>query len=400
MEINQVNFNSTIELFINTIWDMYSDVSKQEIPKINFIFQKDAIEYFNYLKNNYFKFENRICQPIGQTEIEMLKESKSDSMNPTIVVENYEDFFNLLTNYSISMTSQRYNYQYVDSIKSNQLKIFKELWLRMTPSDFNDVNSFLKNQYLFTLDNTFTKYKNETIVGKFFDYDIVVNDNVGFTWDENNKAMEIRLVKDFNYHTLPVVRYDIKEESDGKVCYIGAIQNLYPTKIKSVERLLYKLNKDVDNMYLDDIYNGSLLSLIVFTHLLLNEGITKIKVPALHTISYDYHEILSNQVKEKYNTKWGNGNISKDEEANYEYETDWYRKIADKQDFICKAKTENLLNLFYRVAYHLPIISILNEPMIQDDYLNIKIEEDNLDLAKPDLVLDISKSISPRMYKR
>ena len=55
----------------------------------------------------------------------------------------------------------------------------------------------------------------------------------------------------------------------------------------------------------------------------------------------------------------------------------WYNNIVDKQDLISKNKTENLINLFYRMTEHITDLEIRNDINVQGDYLDIRIGKEN-----------------------
>ena len=58
----------------------------------------------------------------------------------------------------------------------------------------------------------------------------------------------------------------------------------------------------------------------------------------------------------------------------YEYVLNMYNNMYEKQDKISYLKTEELINLIYRLTEHNPNIEILNDINIQGDYLDIKIK--------------------------
>ena len=95
----------------------------------------------------------------------------------------------------------------------------------------------------------------------------------------------------------------------------------------------------------------------------------------MQVLSYDYHKILSKQVydnlqkiEEKLQNK--NNDVTKEE---YDYVLNMYNNMHEKQDKISYLKTEELVNLIYRLTEHDKSVEILNDINIQGDYLEFKI---------------------------
>ncbi len=126
--------------------------------------------------------------------------------------------------------------------------------------------------------------------------------------------------------------------------------------------------------------------MLLFINLLKEHNITKIKVPILQVLSYRYHELLSEREKENFPKKWNSDALEdlkylsesrkKYRLKEYKHSLKWYNHIVDKQDVISKLKTENLINLFYRMTNHIPDLKIRNDIDIQGDYLDISIGND------------------------
>ena len=158
----------------------------------------------------------------------------------------------------------------------------------------------------------------------------------------------------------------------------SGINELKPSKIKKVERLLYHLNEGIEE---PKNHPNQVYSLLLFLDLLKSHGITKIKVPTLQVLSYGYHELLSATTKEKFARNWDQDNIDllnyltgerlKYKLESYKRDLVWYNKVVEKQDSISKQKTENLINLFYRMECHIQDFIIRNDFDVQGDYLDI-----------------------------
>lgn len=363
-----------------------------EIPKVIFLFQPDAYEYF---KKRIFSSEKGEC--ISEKEFLQWIHMKKHAQIPVIEIYDYQLFFETLHRFMKALMVQRIRYH--DFITEEELTFYalNRIWLRMTPSDFRKPIQFLQKQLSFVSNYSFARYHEEIIVGKFLDYSISVQDQLGMTYDENNKAMQIRLLDadDYQYHTLPLIRYDIHQEEN--ICYIGAIQNKeFPSRIKRVERALYRLNKGIEKDDMENVYNGSLLSLMIFINLLKEKGIDHIRVPILHVLSYDYHKKIEDKVKDSYDRKRNKPCFTPEEEMEFEYTKSWYEKTVGKNDFISKAKTENLLSVFQRLTKHYPFVNITNEPWITGDYLDVKINWSYDDEIYPEILSDVYMSMNKK----
>lgn len=398
--------SDVINLFVVQVLDEIN--GEKELPKIFFSFSKEALSYISRVLEN----------PNLIDLLDVYKENAKYQID----VKNYHKFFTYLTDFCNETFKNKLFYSFAPEYLQRQHLLLR-IWLRMTPSDLQDVERFLKEQVDFVKDKTFEKYKLETPIGQYQDYFITAEKKDSASWDECNYEMQIRLCNQDKFHTLPLIRYDIKDTGKEKICMIGAIQNKTGfNHLKKVDRLLFKLNKDVlkeeTNEYLDfknnklgyypenisDIYPGSLLSLIIFINMLIKEGITKIKVPCMHIFSYEYHEILAEDIKQEFDHNWKNiyeMDIADWELDNYNYEKEVYKHMVEKEDFISRAKTEELLRIFRRLVYHYPFIDIINEPFIEGDYLLLKIQSKNIKNIRPEIVSDIYDSMSKyKVYKR
>ena len=61
-------------------------------------------------------------------------------------------------------------------------------------------------------------------------------------------------------------------------------------------------------------------------------------------------------------------------EEKYEFAKKWYDTTYEKQDKISYLKTEELMNLAYRILEHDQSVEIVNDINVQGDYLGIKIK--------------------------
>lgn len=385
----EINFFDTIELFINYVMPRID--YQNSIPKFNILFNNDSLAFLN-------DFSKHTGNEITLKNIQKLM--KQDPKKATMVIKNHYDFFWNMTELSTTFI-QNYNKQDVKDFQFLQLDLLQKIWLRMVPSDFNNVESFLRKQINFLQDKTFDSYLNFTTIDYFYNYEIQIKQELGELWDENFKILHLRMVSQNEIHDLPMIHYDIEDN----ICYIGSVQREKEgRKSKKIERLLYKLNanvlaneskeyhdykKGLSTYYpenISDLHPSFILSLMVFFEMLENVGIKYIKVPALHVLSYDYHKLLSYSSKRDFESTYGSYVQAKDKTLEDFHNNLWnyeiyledkkrYEHFADREDFISKNKTENLFRLFRRVQYHFPSIKIKTIPMMESDYLEIEIDK-------------------------
>ena len=194
-------------------------------------------------------------------------------------------------------------------------------------------------------------------------------------------------------HDLANVLYDIREENNERVCYIYAVQMpKLPQKSKKMERIIYKINS-LSNDGKSNVHPNFSLSLLLFIELIKSHGIEHIKVPLYQVLSYDYHVLLSNKEKEDFDHKWTNKRFEEMERLKnskypldkrqyeslleeYKYEKEWYDHVVDKEDFISKAKTEGLANLFIFLE-SINALSINSIPLDDTTYLGVSLSDED-----------------------
>lgn len=370
---DKVTFEETVELFVNNT--IYEIINESETPRFNIIFNKEAYKLFYYIMENPFKKEGYWTPNIEHKDIEKLKEL-SHGDYPTIYVKDHIKFFEYLTEITNNLINLYNKYGEQKSPRSLLIQVMRRIWLRMGVNDLNNVEKFLFKELEFIKNDMFDDYRFVIGIDEFYTYEVKAKTVVNRTWDESNRSMTFKIYDEFGYHSLPHILYDIIDDT----CYIYAVQNDYHRKrISKIERLLYKLNKGVEN---PNVHPSQVYSMKLFINMLKQKGITNIKVPTLQVLSYRYHELLSKNEKEKFSKKWDEEkfeylNALKGHRLEYklkEYEEDkkWYSHVVDKEDIISKLKTENLINLVYRVVEEDDSLNLSNDIDI-DDTLNIKI---------------------------
>lgn len=404
----RVDYKEVVELFVSKIIpDLYLS---EKSPQFNFVFLEDAFEYFEYVKNHPFEKKGYWTPNIEERDIQLLRSKNHyNDDHPTIFVKDYQYFFQYLTDI-VNATNKFDRRQLARSLATN---IFHYIWLRMSPSDFDDVEGFLHKQLDFIRDDTFYE-------DFYYDSNYLVRVvNVPFTYegykvkaticpnsyyDETTRHMALCLVSENgDCHTLPNIDFDIRSENGEKVCYVYAVQNDRYERIRNskIERAIYKLNKGVKETeskeYIDyiegrstyypenisDVHPNAVISLIIFTDILKEKGINHIKVPLLQVLNYEYHQILSTMNKVNFPRTWNKDSIEATKsdnnlKAQYEWEKNWYEHIVDKEDFISKNKTENLIRKFRRLCFHRPDVHIRNEVFNGCDYLDITLDKDKV----------------------
>ncbi len=392
-EEGEINFLSTVELFISLVV-FRMRLEKANLPRFNIAFSKEGLSFLEDIKDNCPPFHD---WPIKSRDIDRIKEFNPDL--PTIMVKNhYLFFFNM---YKLSLNYIAYQHHYSErSADALQIDLLEKIWLRMIPNDLNNIEDFLYREAKAYQDDTFRFIDDWTKVGTLLNYDIKVKNTSGTLYDENVNEMHIRIYDGDEYHSLPRIHYDVI----GDTCYIGAIQSEKDDThyLKDFKRMLYRLNNQVfdseskeyhaykkgeSDYYpenISDVHPNFIMALTIFFDLLSSQGITKVKVPFLHVLSYDHHHLLSQEYEKYFTQMHGSYEMyahkSKEELKrlfaydNYEYETfmankKLYDHYVGKEDFISRAKTENLIRLFRRMQFHFPDIVIKTETPLEGDYM-------------------------------
>lgn len=377
-----LDFKEAVTLFLDrTMSDLKNE---SEIPALNIVFPDSAFKLFEYIKEHPFEKDGSYVPPLYDRDIEKAKiENNSNPELPNIIIHNPVKFFELLTDIINSWHDKKNKHWGSYGHRALFIQNIKRLFLRMSPNDMLNIESFLQRELSFIQDKTFDEYigKN-TIIGEYEGYQLKTSLEEAPSWCETTNKMTFFLTNDNNeFHTLPSIYFGITEEYGEQVCYIYAIQNeRHRAENKRIQRTLYKLNKGIEN---PDVNPASILVLQTFINMLKEKGITNIKVPCLQVLSYRYHEILSDTTKKDFEKNYSpeqleyiNNLNSYDRERKleeYEWQKLWYSHVVDKQDFISYTKTEGLFKIFRRVQDQFSSIELLNTPFIEDENLNIRI---------------------------
>lgn len=355
-----------IEVFLgNTIHEIKDEM---EVPNINFIFDKDGYNLFKKVIDNPLRNIGSWKTPTQDDLLFLINHSNEDCL--TINVNDTHKFFKLLTN--IINETIELNSFYVDldySILTIKY-LLRRIWLRMGINDVENINYFLNKQLQFVKNRTFDTH-NELLVDKFHNYDVFMKTNRNELWDETTRSMIFTIKNDNIEYELPHILYDIDDENN---CYIYGVQSSQNEKDKSIERKLYYLNKNIEN---PNVHPSKVYSMLLFIKKLKEKNISKIVIPSMQVLSFHYHELLSIEAKKrldgvKNNYEQNPNNI--EIKNRYEYYKSWYDHVYQKEDKISYLKTEELINLMYRLTEHDKNIEITNDINIQGDSLNLKIK--------------------------
>ncbi|MBQ8891992.1 MAG: hypothetical protein IJ068_03915 [Bacilli bacterium] len=364
--MERIQFREIVELFLNTT--IYQIKSQTEVPNINFKFEEDAILLFkNIIEKPFIKYGS--WTPNARQEDINFVFSHNDDC-PTIYVKDSIKFFKYLEDITNELIILRESYGIKTSSRNLAMQIMRRIWLRMGITDIQNIDFFLDNQLQFVKNRTFDIHHLEKI-GSFNEYDIFMNTIINNTWDETTRSMVFIINGNNKTYELPHILYDI--DNNG-TCYIYGVQSFKARKDKTIERNLYKLNKNIEN---PNVHPSKLYALMLFTAQLKNKGISKIIVPSMQILSYRYHELLSEKAKKDLNEiKKQTEEFPDDDYFQKKFQSikEWYDKVYNKQDKISYLKTEELINLVYRIIEHNKDLEITNEINIQGDSLNIKIK--------------------------
>ncbi len=373
--------NEIIKQFLTrTIPDMNS--REYDLPYIKFVFNDEAInemeklsksESINYLKQIQMDYKNGI-------------KNEEDIF---IVIKDYQKFFNLLDKIVRTYAKREYRglLENIDFIRS--------IWLRMSPSDIEDVNSFLERQLNFLNYDERFKYQEE-FYKKYDEFDITYQNKCNTEWFETNNYLAFAISRktksegideylglpcSYHYYKLPAIHYAFTKENDEMVCYIYGIQNMMNAlKDEEIKKRIQPLRKELSNKYVSPDF---VISLKLFVELLNEYNVTNIKVPLLQVFNYTYHNHLSDSISDSYlsygdereelEKNYLEGNLT-DKVLDYIHDKNMYYRFVDKQDIISKNKTERLVNTFLVMNEKYDNIQFMNEPFIEGDHLLIKIK--------------------------
>ena len=349
------------------------------MPFIKFVFPDDALD----LMEKYNKETTKLLRK-NKHNYEIGRKKKEDVF---IVVDDYQQFFSLL-NEIVLTYGQR---EYKGFINSREL--MGSIWLRMSPSDVNDVNDFLKRQLSFLKNDNILPYYQKRF-SDYEDLEIIYQNESNERLFETNNNITFSFVRDVDsdldgipfpiryYYDLPAIHYALRREDDTNVCYIYGIQNLDSRKDEIIKQKIKSLRKKYQNKYVSPDF---VISLKLFIDLLSKKKLYTIKVPLLQLFNYPFHQRLSDDIKNSYSAYENKDELEKMHESgndtdmvlDYLHDKETMGRFADKEDTISYNKTERFVNTFLVLSEMFDNIEFLNEPFIEGDYLIIKIKQNS-----------------------
>lgn len=365
-------------------------------PKnLKFVFSLEDINFFdnlikNKVKRNVLEIDNSHSYYLYNHDIENvlstlrknLKEylNNKDENTHYIYVDNIVRFADLLNKLTKSL-----NEEYEDNGHDFNFSILSTIWLRMSPSEFDDIYKFLERQILFNENKCLAvpeiyseDYFKKKYVCDLKKYKICYQINATEVWYETNKKISIFIENDTDRSLLlPEVYFQIIDTGSKKTCYIYAIQSSKDERMnenEKIEESLIDIKRQLRNKYVNYKF---VLALKFFIEILRENDIYDIKVPLLQLFNYDYHVSMSEEYKRLmscYEKDVSEGRLTYDSDI-YKYTKKEFDKVADKQDIISKNKTERLIGTFIVLEEKFGGINILSEPFIEDENLIVKVLE-------------------------
>ena len=391
-KLDFVTKREVIELFVSrTIFDIQKT---KEIPKINFLFNKDGLALIEDVKKRPFRKEGYYIPDISDEDYQMLlDQNKVSDECYNIVIHDADTFFTLLTEIVNEQVKLENEYHGFNNARYEALYMLRRIWLRMDATDFYSIENFLMKQRDFIKNRELDDFSRNKKLTQYDGIDVYYMIHSHETYYETSRVINLYLYDGIERHDLAKVLYDIREENNEKVCYIYALQKpKLSKKSKIIERIIYRINS-LSSDGKSNVHPNFSLSLLLFIELLKSHGIEHIKVPLYQALSYDYHILLSNKEKEDFNRKWTdkrfeemqrlkNSKYAFDREEyesllkEYNYEKEWYKRVVDKEDFISKAKTEGLANLFTFLE-SINALSINSIPLDDSTYLDVSLSNED-----------------------
>ncbi len=378
---------------------------KYSMPQLHFIFEDDDYEaIISHLEEllsqkralyleikTYLSNRNIMVSDIEKTvdlikrNQESYKKSYDENAN-YILVNDYKRFFELL-NQLMSVFEE-------NSLSNNfeASSLLRSIWLRMGPSDMENVESFLKRQISF-IENDYllpTSQKELYQIGNIY---VSYYNHGNQNYFETNRHIRILLKRKigemagfypdskinlYENYFLPAVHYGLTKEDDEKTCYIYGVQQLDEREQDPiVKNIIQEERRRLRNKYVSPDF---IIALKIFVDILREKGITTIKIPLMQVFNYEYHQNMGNMYHEKLKSispeRINDLELMNAPEyaiADYENIKKQHARFYEKEDAISANKTERFLFAIYLMAEKYENIEILTEPFVESDILICKI---------------------------
>jgi hypothetical protein len=304
-----------------------------------------------------------------EDEVKDINNKSEDKDINTIKVRDYKKFFSLLRDiYECDMDAfeefEKEPYSYY-----RMSNFFKDLWVRASNIDFEDVEEFLRKEIEMYGDNTFKDLNEEQYLCNLCELgyvDVTVKNKLAKTWDETPYEMSFRFYDDYyftshfkkTFYELPRVRYGIYTENGEKICRVGSIQNNIDRfeddeyASKKINRAKYKLIDNKEDY--DNLEPNKVLAFMLFIKLLNDKGIDKVELPSMYVLDYNYHLKRNKLLDDELNAK----KLYNDEDK-VAYK-EFYKENYGKEDIISKSKSEDLSRIGMKAKDYLPSIDVLD----------------------------------------
>lgn len=307
-----------------------------------------------------------------------------DSLKPNLIINNKEEFVDLLCQYVKLCDS--YNNFFSNYDLSSRIKGYLTLmWSNATYEDFANPCLFIQkliNFYKNKLCNSEETVYNQN-VDSLNNSDILIKDVKQDIRMETPYAFTPILKDREDEYELPTISYGI----NNNVCYIYAIQNkqkaIDSSYQKKIKRILYKLNSGVldletaeyinykngDDYYpenISDISPASILSLSIFLDVLKKKGIDKANVITHLPIR---SEARIKAFKKRYQYKKEYSNLTEKELKKLELEQERENLRIEKN------LSDKLIRNFRRLEAQTKNCQITSYPMELDEYLHLNIKD-------------------------
>lgn len=361
-----------------TISDLLS--KEYNMPEIKFVFDETTLNSFeDFLDKNDSNSYNK-----GISSIDYLKNIFKDYKNGVdgiyICIHDSSRFFFLLQKL-IEVYSNDFDRKLLDP--SN---IIRSIWLRIGTSDISNVEKFLERQILFIKNYKVLPDYKELF---YFDNNDILAYNIRENDDffETNKNIVFSIRRSSNDYfvgtkdyELPSIHFGISKENGEVISYIYGIQSISNIKDNEIKDSLQSIRKNLRNKYVSADF---IISLSLFLDYLYDIGIEKVEIPVLQVFNYPYHEILSTNISDSFNSYtdfdrkeieflYENGNRS-DRVEDYMHTKKMVSRFVNKQDSISYNKTERLIYTFYELINRYKSVELVSDAYGQSDNMIIKL---------------------------
>ena len=178
----------------------------------------------------------------------------------------------------------------------------------------------------------------------------------------------------------PSIHFGISKENGEAISYIYGIQSISNIKDNEIKDSLQSIRKNLRNKYVSADF---IISLGLFLDYLYDIGIKKIEIPVLQVFNYPYHEILSTNISDSFNSYtdsdieeieslYENGNRS-DRVEDYMHTKKMVSRFVNKQDSISYNKTERLIYTLYELINRYDSVELVSDAYGQSDNMIIEL---------------------------